>query len=148
MIARRLLLAGALALAAFPAAAADKVHRLALQISDDSPEKMNTVLGNAANAARYYANKGETLEIRVVAYSGGVNMLRTDKSPVLERLKATSKSLPNLRFEACNNTLENMAKKEGRKPSEIPLVEGARIVPAGIVELLELSEQGWTIIRP
>ena len=57
------------------------------EISDDSPDKMNTVLGNATNAAHYYSKKGEKLEIKVVAYSGGLNMLRTDKSPVLERLK-------------------------------------------------------------
>ena len=44
---RRFLLAGLLLFAAFPAVAGDKVHRLALQISDDSADKMNTVLGNA-----------------------------------------------------------------------------------------------------
>ena len=150
MIARHFLLAGLLLFAALPAVAADKdkVHRLALQISDDSPDKMNTVLGNATNAARYYSEKGETLEIKVVAYSGGVNMLRTDKSPVLERLKEVSQKLPNLTFEACNNTIEGMAKKEDKKPSEIPLVPGTKVVPAGVVELMELNEAGWTIVRP
>src|SRR5579871_1312768 len=96
MIARRFLLAGLLLFAAFPAMAGDKVHRLALQISDDSPDKMNTVLGNATNAARYYSEKGEKLEIKVVAYSGGLAMLRADKSPVLERLKSVSKDIPNI----------------------------------------------------
>jgi hypothetical protein len=145
---RRLLLAGLLLFAAFPAMAGDKVHRLALQISDDSPDKMNTVLGNATNAAHYYSEKGEKLEIKVVAYSGGLNMLRTDKSPVLERLKSVSESVPNISFEACNNTIEGVAKKEGKKPSEIPLVPGTKVVPAGVVELMELNEAGWTIVRP
>lgn len=148
MTARRFLLAGLLLFAAFPAVAGDKVHRLALQISDDSPDKMNTVLGNATNAAHYYAEKGEKLEIRVVAYSGGLNMLRADKSPVLERLKSMSKDVPNITFEACNNSIEGVAKKEGRKPSEIPLVPGTKVVPAGVVELMELNEAGWTIVRP
>ncbi len=83
-----------------------------------------------------------------LACRGGLNMLRADKSPVLERLKSVSESLPNLTFEACNNTIEGMARKEGKKPSEIPLVPGAKIVPAGVVELIELDEQGWTIVRP
>ena len=145
---RGFLLAAAVLLLAFPALAQDKVHRLVLQISDNSPEKMNTVLGNASNMARYYTAKGEKFEIRVVAYSGGVNMLRSDKSPVVERLKETSMSVPTLHFEVCNNTIENMAKAEGKKPADIPLVEGVKVVPAGIVELLELNEQGWTIVRP
>jgi hypothetical protein len=144
---KRLLLLALLVLPV-PSLAADKVHRLALQITDDSPEKMSSVLNNAANAARYYASKGEELEIRIVAYSGGLVMFRADKSPVLERLKSVSQSLPNVQFEACQNTLEGMARAEGKKVSDIPLVEGAKLVPAGVVELLELSEQGWTIVRP
>ncbi len=135
-------------LATLPAAAADKVHHLAFQLSDESPDKMNLVLGNAANVAQYYSAKGEQVEIKIVAFNAGVDMMRTDKSPVLERLKSVTESLPNLTLEVCNNTLEGMAKREGKKASEIPLFAGSRIVPAGVVELLELNEQGWTIIRP
>src|SRR5476651_758853 len=146
---KRFLLAATLVCAAaWPAVAADKVHRLALQISDESPEKMTTVLNNAANVARYYSEKGEEVEIRIVAFNAGVDMMRTDKSPVLERLKSVTESLPNLTLEVCNNTLEGMAKREGKKASEIPLFAGSKIVPAGVVELLELNEQGWTILRP
>jgi intracellular sulfur oxidation DsrE/DsrF family protein len=135
-------------LAALPAVAAGKVHRLAFQISDESPDKMNLVLGNATNVARYYSEKGEEVEIKIVAFNAGVDMMRTDKSPVLERLKSVTESLPNLTLEVCNNTLEGMARREGKKVSEIPLFAGSKIVPAGVVELLELNEQGWTIIRP
>jgi uncharacterized protein len=148
MITRRLLTLAALALSAAPARAADKVHRLAVQISDDSPEKMNTVLNAVANVARHYAAKGEEVELKVVAFNAGLNMLRTDRSPVLPRLKSVSESLPNVSFEACNNTRENMARAEGKKPEEIPLFSAARIVPSGVVELLELNEAGWTILRP
>jgi len=135
-------------LAALPAAAAGKVHHLAFQISDESPDKMNLVLGNATNVAQYYSARGEEVEIKIVAFNAGVDMMRTDKSPVLERLKSVTESLPNLTLEVCNNTLEGMARREGKKVSEIPLFAGSKIVPAGVVELLELNEQGWTIIRP
>lgn len=145
----RFLLAVAFALAAVaPAVAADKVHRLALQISDESLEKMTTVLNNAANVSRYYSEKGEEVEIKVVAFNAGVNMMRTDKSPVLERLKSVTESLPNLTLEVCGNTLEGMAHRENKKVSDIPLFAGSRIVPAGVVELIELSEKGYTIVRP
>jgi len=148
---KRLLLATALVLAAaVPAIAADKdkVHHLALQISDESPDKMTTVLNNAANVSRYYSEKGEEVEIRIVAFNAGVNMMRTDKSPVLERLKSVTESLPNLTLEVCGNTLDGMAHRENKQVSDIPLFAGSKIVPAGVVELLELNEQGWTILRP
>jgi intracellular sulfur oxidation DsrE/DsrF family protein len=67
---------------------------------------------------------------------------------VLERLKAVSNDVPNITFEACNNTIEGVAKKEGKKPSYITLVPGTKVVPAGVVELMELNEAGWTIVRP
>jgi intracellular sulfur oxidation DsrE/DsrF family protein len=145
---RRFLLVVVLAQAATPALAADKAHRVALQISDDAPEKMNAVLNVAANTARYYGSIGEEVEIRVVAFNAGLNMLRTDRSPVLARLKSISESLPNVGFEACANTRENMARNEGKKPEEIPIYADARIVPSGVVSLIELSEKGWTIVRP
>jgi intracellular sulfur oxidation DsrE/DsrF family protein len=148
---RYLLLATALVLAAAaPAVAADKdkVHRLALQISDDSPDKMTTVLNNAANVARYYSEKGEEVEIRIVAFHGGVDMMRTDRSPVLDKLKSVTESLPNLTLEVCGNTLNSMATREKKQVSDIPLYKGSKVVPAGVVELMELNEQGYTIVRP
>ena len=142
------LLALALTALSLPALAADKAHRVALQISDDTPEKMNAVLNVAGNLARYYSSKGQEVEIRVVAFNAGLNMLRTDRSPVLARLKSISESLPNVAFDACSNTRENMAKNEGKKPEEIALFADAKLVPSGVVTLVELNEQGWTILRP
>ncbi|MSP77086.1 MAG: hypothetical protein EXR12_13220 [Rhodospirillaceae bacterium] len=133
---------------AFPALAADKVHRLALQISDDTPEKMNAVLNVAANVSRHYSEIGEEVEIRIIAFNAGLNMLRTDKSPAVARLKSISESLPNVAFEACGNTRDSMARNEGKKPEEIPLFASAKVVTAGVVSLIELGEKGWTIVRP
>ena len=31
---------------------------------------------------------------------------------------------------------------------EIPLVTPAKIVPAGVVRLMELQEKGWSYVRP
>lgn len=59
---RRLLLASGLALAAIPSLAADKPLRPALQISDDTPEKMNAVLNGAGNVACSCGEKGEKIE--------------------------------------------------------------------------------------
>jgi intracellular sulfur oxidation DsrE/DsrF family protein len=145
---RRILIAAVLTLASMPALAADKVHHLALQISDDAPDKMTAVLNVAANISRYYSGLGEEVEIRIVAFNAGLNMLRTDRSPVLARLKSISESLPNVAFEACGNTRETMARNEGKKPEDIPIYANAKIVQAGVVSLIELSEKGWTIVRP
>ena len=48
-------------------------------------------------------------------------------------------------FSACNNTMRGMEKAEGKRP---PLVGEATIVPAGVVRLSQLQEQGWTYVKP
>ncbi len=121
------------------------VHYLALQISDNDPQKMTTVLNVAANVTKYYQGIGEEVEIRIVAFNAGLHMLREDTSPVLERLGSFGQSMPNVTFAACGNTIAGMTRKEGTPP---PIVEIAEHVPAGVVDLMTLSESGWTIIRP
>ena len=81
---------------AFASADAMEKHRLALQISDSDPAKMNAVLNVAANVSKYYSDKGDEVEIQIVAFNAGLNMLRADKSPVLERLKVFKQGMPNV----------------------------------------------------
>lgn len=130
---------------AVAAAKAGEPHRLALQISDDDPAKMNAVLNVAANVSKYYSDKAEEIEIQIVAFNAGLNMLRTDKSPVLTRLKSFKQGMPNVSFKACQNTIDAMARNEGKEP---PIVDNAERVTAGVVTLIELGEKGWTIVRP
>ena len=140
------LVAGALASLSMPALAADsKFHKLALQISDNAPDKMNAVLNVAANVSRYYADKGEEVEIEIVAFNAGMHMLRADTSPVKERVSSFRKSMTNVSFKACKNTMDAMAKTEGKPIVLIPQID---LVDAGVTRLIELSESGWTIVRP
>ncbi|HMA55918.1 MAG TPA: hypothetical protein VKP52_04210 [Pseudolabrys sp.] len=134
-----------LPLVALPAGAAEEKHKLALQISDNDPAKMNAVLNVAANVSKYYSDKGEEVDIQIVAFNAGLHMLREDTSPVKPRLKSFKQGMPNVSFMACENTLEAMTRNEGKEP---PLVDNAERVKAGVVTLIELGEKGWTIIRP
>ena len=122
-------------------ALADGPHRLALQISDNDPDKMNAVI----NVAKYYSDKGEEVEIQIVAFNAGLHMLREDTSQVKPRIASFAKSMPNVSFKACQNTIDGMAKREAK---DIPIVAEADRVPSGAVRLIELSESRWTILRP
>jgi intracellular sulfur oxidation DsrE/DsrF family protein len=138
-----LALAALIAMAPDPARAAGKTHRLALQVSDNDPDKMNAVLNVAANVSRHYPH-GE-VEIVIVAFNAGLHMLRADTSPVKARLESFAQGMPHVAFNACDNTIQSMKQREGK---DIPIVPQAKIVPAGVVTLIELAEQGWVIVRP
>jgi len=127
------------------AAHAADPHKLALQVSDNDPVKMNATLNVAANVSRYYSEKGEEIEIQIVALNAGLHMLRDDTSPVKQRLVSFKQGMPNVSFKACQNTIDAMARSENK---DIPIVDNADRVPAGVVTLIELAEKGWTIVRP
>jgi hypothetical protein len=83
--------------------------------------------------------------IEIVAYGPGLHMLRQDSSPVKERIAAMSEKNPHLTFSACNNTKQRMEAIEGK---EIVLLPQAKLVPAGVVRLMLLQEEGWAYVRP
>lgn len=134
-------------LIALPGQAAEKTHRIVFHVDQNDPAVMNLTLNNVTNVLEYYHEKGEQAQVEVVAYGPGLNMLRTDKSPVKERLKAIKDgSFPSkVQFSACHNTMSKMEKKEGHAVTVVP---EATVVPSGVVRLTELQEEGWTYIRP
>ncbi|MEH6474420.1 MAG: hypothetical protein V7727_01970 [Sneathiella sp.] len=131
----------------FPAAAEedDGIHRLVLQVSDNDPEKMTSALNVAANVSRHYSAIGEEVEIKILAFNAGINMLIDGTSPVQKRLSSFRPSMPNVSFLACGNTINSLARKHGTKPE---LLDDVEVVQAGVVTLMELDKAGWTIVRP
>ena len=150
-IRRSFFAAFALGLLAMTAAHAQggKPHRLAIQVDQNDPAVMNLALNNAQNVIDYYRDKGENVDVEIVAYGPGLNMLRADTSPVKDRIArmatgdATSPS--KIVFSACNNTKQAMEKHEGHP---ITIIPQAGIVPSGVVRLMQLEEQGWSYVRP
>jgi hypothetical protein len=128
-------------------AADGKPHHIAIQIDQNDPQVMNMVLNNATNVIEYYRAKNEDVDVDVVAYGPGLHMLRSDTSPVQERIKRLKDMVfpGKIQFSACNNTKQGMEKAEGHA---IPIVSDATVVPSGVVHLMELQEQGWSYVRP
>jgi intracellular sulfur oxidation DsrE/DsrF family protein len=122
-----------------------KAHRLILQVNSNEPAVMNLALNNAANAEQHYKRLGEQIQIEIVTFGPGLNMLRDDTSPVKERIKSIAESSRSISFAACDNTRTNMSKAEQK---EIPLVSQATVVSSGVVRVMELQEQGWSYVRP
>ena len=120
-------------------------HRVVIQISENDPATMNTALNNAENLTRFYETKGEPIQIEFVAYGPGLSMVRGDTSPVKERLARMSRSMKNVTFSGCGNTLAKESKRESKK---ITLLPEAHLVPSGIVRIVQLEEEGWTYVRP
>ena len=136
-------LAAAGAAAAKPAAL--KMHRVVIQVTQNDPALMNIALNNAENLNNYYQQKGEHLQVEFVAYGPGLHMLRSDTSPVRDRIKSFAEKNKKVTFSGCGNTLNAQSKQESK---ELTLLPEAHIVPTGIARITELQEQGWAYVRP
>lgn len=144
--------AAAFAFATLMAVAAPQVayadgngHKVILHVDENDPKKMNLVLNNVQNIDKYFTAKGEKIQIEVVANGPGLYMFRSDKSPVKARLEKLSLAMDNLQLSACGNTKVLMGKKEGM---DIPIMDEATMVPAGLVRIMELQDSGWNYIKP
>ncbi len=63
------------------------VHRLMIQVNQNDPALMNLALNNATNVLEYYRSRGEQTDVDIVAFGPGLHMLRSDTSPVGDRIK-------------------------------------------------------------
>ena len=130
-----LLLAGTQA-----AIAADEIHKLVIQVSTDDVRTQNIAMNNAVNLQKALGQ--DNIIIEIVAYGPGLTML-TPKSPASKRVPDLA--MQDIIFSACGNTKAKIEEKSGK---EVKLVEGVRIVPAGVLRIMELQEQGYAYVRP
>jgi intracellular sulfur oxidation DsrE/DsrF family protein len=133
-----------------PIKAANKVaaaatHKVAIQVSQNDKAQMDLALNNARNVLEYYKAKNEPVDIEIVTYGPGLHMLRSDTSPVKERIAPMALENPSLKFIACANTQANQSKAEGK---QVTLISEATVMPSGVIRLMELQKQGWAYIRP
>jgi intracellular sulfur oxidation DsrE/DsrF family protein len=122
-----------------------KQHKVAIQVDENNPQVMNLALNNAKNIVDYYKSKGEEVAIEMVTFGPGLHMLRDDTSPVKQRISVMALESPNITFIACGNTQANQSKAENK---QVALISEAKVVPSGVVRLMELQGKGYAYIRP
>ena len=127
-------------LAGQSAIAGEKIHKLVIQVSTDDVRTQNIAMNNAVNLQKALGQ--DNIIIEIVAYGPGLKMM-TPGSPASKRIP--SLAMQDITFSACGNTKAKMEKKSGK---EIMLVEGVQMVPAGVLRIMELQEQGYAYIRP
>jgi intracellular sulfur oxidation DsrE/DsrF family protein len=120
-------------------------NKVAIQVNQNDKAVMDLALNNAKNVVDYYKSKGETVAVEIVTYGPGLHMLRSDTSPVKERIAVMSLEHSNVKFIACGNTQASQSKAENKS---VVLVSEASVTPSGVVRLMELQKQGYAYIRP
>ncbi|MDH4326788.1 MAG: DsrE family protein [Betaproteobacteria bacterium] len=132
-----LLLAAAAILAPIASHADGTKHRLVLQVSDNDPAKWNLALNNARNVQEDLGK--DKVEVEIVAYGPGLNMLKADSKVAGRLAQALDNSVGLM---ACENTMRNT------KTTRADMYAGISYVDAGVVHLMKRQREGWSYIRP
>ena len=106
-------------------------HRLVIQVSTDDVRTQNIAMNNAVNLQKALGQ--DNVQVEIVAYGPGLTML-TPKSPASKRVP--NLALQDITFSACGTRKGRDGKKSGKK---VTLVEGVRVVQAGVLRIMELQ---------
>lgn len=131
------------ALRAQPAPLPDKPfaeHRIVLQLSDNDPKKEGLVLSVANNLIKAY--DPDKIAVEVVAFGPGIDLLRVENA---NRTRVESLIAQGVKFDVCQNTLDTIERETGKRPAVIPK---AIPVQVGVGQILSLTENGYTLVRP
>src|SRR3954465_15919227 len=115
-------------------------HRLALQLSDNDPKKEGLIISIANNLLKAY--DPDKTAIEVVTFGPGIDLLRPENPnrPRVHRLISQG-----VKFDVCLNTVDSIERETGERPG---FIAGAIPVQVGVAQILALTENGFTLVRP
>ena len=145
----KVVVAALLATVVVPAARAQQVplqdkpfaeHKIVLQLSDSDPKKQGLVISIANNLLKFY--DPDKVAIEVVAFGPGIDLLRPDNA---NRKMVESLVAQGVRFDICLNTVDTIERESGKR---LEFIAVATPVQVGVGQILSLTENGYTLVRP
>jgi uncharacterized protein len=115
-------------------------HRIVLQLSDNDPRKQSLVISVAYNLLKLY--DPDKVAIEMVAFGPGIELLRPDNA---NRKLVESLVAQGVRVDVCLNTVDTIERETGKRPE---FIVAATPVQVGVGQILSLTENGYTLVRP
>ena len=115
-------------------------HKVVLQLSDNDPKKQGLVISVANNLLKTY--DPDKIAVEVVAFGPGIDLLRPENP---DRKRVESLVAQGVRFDICLNTVDTLERETGKRPDYIA---AATPVQVGVAQILFLTENGYTLVRP
>jgi intracellular sulfur oxidation DsrE/DsrF family protein len=142
-VAAALMLAAAAGARAQQATLQDKPfaeHKIVLQLSDNDARKQGLVISVASNLMKFY--DPDKVAVEIVAFGPGIDLLKPDNP---NRKLVESLIAQGARVDICLNTVDTIERDTGRRPE---FIAAATPVQVGVAQILLLTENGYTLVRP
>jgi len=115
-------------------------HKIVLQLSDSDPRKQGLVLSVTSNLMKHY--DPDKVAIEIVTFGPGIELLRPENP---NRKMVESLVAQGARFDVCINTVDTIERESGKRPE---FIAAATPVQVGVAQILFLTENGYTLVRP
>ena len=115
-------------------------HKIVLQLSDNDPRKQGLVISVANNLMKFY--DPDKVAIEIVAFGPGIDLLRPENP---NRKAVESLVAQGTRVDICLNTVDTLEREAGKRPE---FIAAATPVQVGVAQILFLTENGYTLVRP
>ena len=83
---------------------------------------------------------GDMVKIEIVANGAGIGFVNSNNK-YAEEIQGLLKD--GIKISACNTTVRIM-----RKFQKLPIIEGVKFVPVGVVKVIELQRKGYLYLNP
>ena len=115
-------------------------HKIVLQLSDNDARKQGLVLSVTSNLMKHY--DPDKVAIEIVAFGPGIDLLRPENP---HRKAVESLVAQGARVDICLNTVDTLEREAGKRPE---FIAAATPVQVGVAQILLLTENGYTLVRP
>ena len=115
-------------------------HKIVLQLSDADAKKQGLVISVANNLMKFY--DPDKVAIEVVTFGPGIELLKPDNP---NRKAVESIVAQGVRVDICLNTVDTIERETGKRPEFLSV---ATPVQVGVAQILHLTENGYTLVKP
>lgn len=115
-------------------------HKVVLQLSDNDPKKQGLVISVANNLMKFY--DPDKVAVEIVAFGPGIELLNPENP---NRSRIESLVAQGARVDICLNTVDTLERDTGKR---LDYIAAATPVQVGVAQILFLTENGYTLVRP
>jgi uncharacterized protein len=119
-------------------------RKIILHVSTDDIGAVKAALDEADTLIASYRKAHAALKIDIITNKNGINLLRTDVSPYVDRIETMVHENDNVSLYACERSILKAEQREGRKMVFLPETVTTRSARDLIPERLK---QGWVYIK-
>jgi intracellular sulfur oxidation DsrE/DsrF family protein len=118
-------------------------RRLVLHVGDPDSARFENTLEEVRDMLKAAHERGQRMELEILANGTGLNLLRVKTTPFAERLAQLQAEFPELSLVACGQGL-NRLQGQG---DDIRLVPGVVTADSALDEIVRRMNQGWAYLR-